>query len=82
MERLAMPTAAKKATAPSNATEAVSLLVDVTDRMHGLLMERAEALMGCSENSPEEAELEALTNVIEAYERQRWPGGKIPGGKG
>jgi len=22
------------------------------------------------------------TNVIEAYERQRWPDGKIPGGKG
>ena len=40
--------------------------------MHGLLMERADALMGCTENSPEEAELEALTDVIEAYERQRW----------
>jgi len=26
--------------------------------------------------------LAALADVIEAYERQRWPEGKIPGGKG
>ena len=78
-----MPTAAKKAPARgANPTEAVSHLADVTDRMHGLLMERADTLMGCTENSPEKAELAALTEVIEAYERQRWPGGKIPGGKG
>ena len=50
--------------------------------MHALLIERADALIGCAENSPEKAELAALTNVIEAYERQRWPDGKIPGGKG
>jgi hypothetical protein len=77
-----MPTAVKKVTAPGNATEAVSHLVDLTDRMHGLLMDRADALMGCTENSPEEAELAALTDVIEAYERQRWPLGRVPGGKG
>ena len=41
-----------------------------------------DELMGCTENSPEEAELAALTDVIEAYELQRWPTGKIPGGKG
>src|SRR5262245_26437972 len=52
------------------------------NRMHGLLMDRADALMGCTENSPEEAELAALTDLIEAHERQRWPEGKIPGGKG
>jgi hypothetical protein len=80
---LAMPTAAKKATVRgANLTEAVSHLADVTDRMHGLLMERADTLMGCTENSPEEAELAALTDVIEAYERQRWPEVRIPGGKG
>ena len=79
MECLAMSTAAKKASAPGNATEAVSHLADVTK---GMLMDRADALMGCTENSPEEAELAALTDLIEAYERWRWPDGKIPGGNG
>jgi len=59
-----MPTAAKKTTASG----------DVTERMQVLLMDRADALMGCTENSPEEVELAALTDVIEAY--------GIPGGKG
>ena len=78
-----MQTAAKKAAARSaNPTEAVSHLAEVTDRMHGLLMERADAPMGCAEDSPEEAELSALTDMIEAYERQSWPLGRIPGGKG
>ena len=77
-----MSSAAKRTTARAAATDAVSHLADVTDRMHGLLMERADALMGCTENSPEEAELATLTDVIEAYERQRWPLGRIPGGKG
>src|SRR5262245_17930793 len=40
------------------------------DRM---LVDRADALTGRTENSPEEAEPAALTDVIEAYERQRWP---------
>ena len=68
-----MPTAAKKATArPAYPTDAVSHLAELTDRMHGLLMDRADALVGCTENSPEEAELAVLADVIEAYERQRW----------
>ena len=78
-----MPTVITKMTAVgANPRETVSQLVELTDRMHGLLMDRADALMGCTENSPEDAELAALTDVIEAYERQRWPLGRIPGGKG
>lgn len=62
-----MPTAAKKATAVSaDPTEAVSHLAEVADRMHALHMDRADALMGCTENSSEEAELAMLTAVIEA----------------
>ena len=49
--------------------------------MHALV-ERADVLMGCTEDSPEEAELATLTNAIEAYEEVRWPDGKIAGGKG
>jgi hypothetical protein len=78
-----MPTAAKKATARgANPTDAVSHLADVTDRMHGLLMERADALMGCLEGSAEEAELAAPTDIIEAYESQRlaaWPNSRRQG---
>jgi hypothetical protein len=43
------------------------------DKMHALLVERADALMGCTEGSPEEAELTALTDAIEAYKAVRWP---------
>ena len=64
---------------PTLSTRYLTLL---TDRMHGLLMERADALMGCLEGSAEDAELAMLTDIIEAYERQRWPDGRIPGGKG
>jgi hypothetical protein len=75
---LPMPTAAKKATASgANPAEALSHLAGVTDRMHAMLME-----MGCTENSSEEVELAALTDVLEAYERQRWPLGRISGAKG
>jgi len=78
-----MPSASKKVKERAdNPADAITRLSDVTHKMHGLLMDRADALMGCVEGPPEEAELEALTDVIESYERQRWPLGKIPGGKG
>ena len=40
--------------------------------MHGLLLDRTDALMGCVEGNPEEAELVALADVIERYERHRF----------
>ena len=52
------------------------------DRMHALLVERADALMGCTEGSPEEGEREAVVAAIEAYEAKRWPSGKTVAGKG
>ena len=58
------------------------LLQTPADKMHALLVERADALMGCTEGSPEEAELAVLTDAIEAYETVRWPNVKIAGGKG
>ena len=50
--------------------------------MHALLVKRADELAGCIEGSPEEAELAAIADVLDAYETRRWPLGKVPGGKG
>jgi hypothetical protein len=77
-----MASVARKAKQTSSSKAAEAYLTAATDQMHALLVQRADELMGCTENSPEAGELEALTVTIEAYERQRWPLGKIPGGKG
>ena len=61
---------------------AIEAPVDITDRMHALLVTRADELMSCPRGSPEEVELETLAHAIEAYEAVRWPEGRIPGGKG
>jgi hypothetical protein len=58
------------------------LLQTPADHMHALLVERADARVGCPEGSPEEAELATLTDAIEAYETVRWPDGKTERGKG
>jgi hypothetical protein len=61
---------------------AIQAPTTITDRMHALLITRADELEGCTEGSPEEAELASLADAIEAYEAVRWPSGKAPGGKG
>ena len=68
--------------APPNLADLRAEIDRIDAQMHGLLMERADALMGCTEGSPEEAELATLTDAIEAYETVRWPNGKVGGGKG
>jgi hypothetical protein len=55
----------------ASGSEPVAHLASVTDTMHALLVKRADELVGCTENSPEEAELAALVDVIDSYEAQR-----------
>ena len=57
-------------------------LLPEADVLHALLVDRAEQLVACTENSPDEDELVAIGEAIEAYELKRWPKGKEPGGKG
>ena len=42
------------------------------DALHALLVDRADQLMSCTENSSDEDELIAIGETIEAYELKRW----------
>ena len=70
--RIVRDLAKKTCCAAPHHTEAITRLSEVTDKMHGLLLDRTDALMGCVEGNPEEAELAALADVIERYERYRF----------
>jgi hypothetical protein len=50
--------------------------------MHALLVKRADQLEGFLEGSAEEAEFGQIADALVAYEELRWPGAKVPGGKG
>ena len=55
---------------------------DVTDKMLAYLIARADALAAYAANPRAEEELERVVDLIEAYEAERWPHGKVAGGKG
>jgi len=55
-------------------------LAHCDDALLALLKDRADALAGCTERSPEE--LAAIMDAIEAYQAVRGPEGKVEGGKG
>jgi hypothetical protein len=46
---------------------------DEADAMFVLLIRRAADLQDCGEGSPEQEELDCLTNAIDVYEAKRWP---------
>jgi hypothetical protein len=52
------------------------------DRLHALLVMRADQLDGHTDGLREADELGAIAEALEAYEAIRWPDGKVPGGKG
>ena len=57
-------------------------IIPAADAMHRVLVERADRLVGCVENSDDEEELVRIGEAVEVCEALRGPRGKEPGGKG
>ena len=83
LEQLGYTFAVDKWHAPAGIAAPASTSIQA-DAMHALLVQRADALEGCTMGFyiKEARELAAITDAIEAYEAIRWPLGKEPGGKG
>lgn len=76
LERMGYRWSGTEWTAPAAPGAEPSELIAAADAMHGVLMDRAEALAGCIEDGTGEAELEAVGEALEAYEAARWPTGR------
>jgi hypothetical protein len=59
----------------------VSASTAETDRLHALLVMRADELDGCTEGSPKEQELEAITDAGETRDRAKLRRAKKPAAK-
>jgi hypothetical protein len=60
-------------------------IADITteaDRMHALLVERADEISGCPDGSDDDTELKSIADALEAYEAKRWPTGRETAVKG
>jgi hypothetical protein len=67
---------------PKWAAGPVAHFTAAADAIHDLLIKRADNLEGFLEGSAEEVEFASIADALVAYERIRWPEGKVPGGKG
>ena len=70
-------------TVPSRRRGGPSDTVDLRSRRNArAAVPLADEMDGFSEGADEEREFAMISEALEAYEGKRWPGGKVPGGKG